>query len=407
MQYYFSKATAGVQPYIYLSNSPVNTIPEPADIYFENIFTTPLEKDITVGPFAMMKNPLGVSGNFFYKLVVSQNDLWQFDNTPIRKSLREAFLQFILRLESQRLMAGRARIIQRYLVDFLPLTFDETLYYRYGFDPVNGYIDLQPGMKLRVDYQTHQTIDPSPLNALNGFVGAGNGDYYICIHPGNDGKLTTGFNPFLKRLARTAVSANTGGGGGPIDLFGRAYDYPYFRLLYPQSFPSSDSTGYAGVQQNVTLIGANTINDLNGATLAYLSRGNCDGFPVTTAFFRGRATITPEIPVFINSQLRYVPVGTTLRDLMNEFCCIPYLRGTTAHFKSQLFNRWRSYAIINSTWNFPAYELVTLDTSNAEEYNGGYQCYTDILDSFDLPVLGGDSLSFGIPQASGIRNSEA
>ena len=397
MGYYFSTPSTNVQPYIFWSTS-YQASAFNISIFLPNLFTTTPTTPVSQGPFTLTTTTGGDPVRVPYKVTIPSNStVWQFSNTPIR-AVASDFTQFMLLLEKQGLQPGGAGLIQQAISQYLPLTFSETLYYRYRFDPVNGFIDLTPGMRLRLDYQVHQSIDPSPTNYLNGFVGSGTSYLQVSASPSGTAILT-GFNPFLSALQRTAVAPNQGGAAGPIDLSGQAFAYPYYRLFYPQNYPSSDSTGSVGVATNPVILGAGSLADLNTATQAYVQNGNFGGVSVVSAFFRGRVTVTPEVPIFLFGQPAYVAVGTTIRQLLSGFTTLPRMTGLGFNPPSQMFYRWMVADYVpNSTpalWKFPALGDGVFNMISGSP--GGYQVYTPVLDSLDLPVVGGDYLSFQIP----------
>jgi hypothetical protein len=406
MPFYFSQPVTGVQPYVYFSPNtltPPITLPFAITLYLENIFTNPPAQSINVPPFTIAPTK---SSPMAYTLTIDNSKAsiaWQFDSTPIRQALSQAFLTFILQLEQQGLLPGRSTLVQQLLAQNLPLTFAETLYYQYGFNPASGYINLQPGMRLRLDFQEYQEPDPGNPDFLNGFVGTGTSYIEVASFMNASGNLLTGFNPFLAALQSTTVTTNTGGAGGGIDLMGAPYAYPYFRLFYPKSVASADSTGYVGTQENVSLVGASTLSNLNTATQAYLTSGTCSGCAAVQTFFRGRVTVTPEIPVFMLGVLRYVPVGTTIRNLMQGFTNMPYFAANTVQVsqQGQFYSRWLPHAIKNPTtspiWSPATFDSVQLLSGTGQQYTGGYQYYGSNQDSFDLPVLGGDNVTFTLP----------
>lgn len=406
MPFYFSQPVSGVQPYVYFSQTTLNppiTIPLAINLPLENIFTNPPTQSISVPPFTISPSK---GSPMAYTLTIDNSKssiAWSFDSSSIRQPLSEAFLNFMLQLEQQGLLPGRAAMVQQLLAQNMPLTFAETLYYRLGFNPASGYIDLQPGMRLRVDFQEYQAPDPGSQALLNGFVGNGTSYIEVSSYMNASGTLLSGFNPFLSALQSTTVAANTGGAGGAIDLLGTPYAYQYFRLFYPKSITSADSTGYVGTQENVSLVGASTLSNLNTATQAYLTSGTCAGCSAVQTFFRGRVTVTPEIPVFVYGVARYVPVGTTIRNLMQGFTNMPYFAANSVQVSLQgwSYNRWLSHAINNPTstptWNPATFGAVQLLSGSGQQYTGGYQYYGDNLDSFDLPVLGGDNVTFTLP----------
>lgn len=392
MGYYFSTPTTNVQPYVFWA--PQNqTSAFPIAICLPNLFTGTPTLPITQGPFTIVStNPVGAT----YKITVPvESSIWQFDNTPIR-AVRSDFTQLLVLLEQQGLVPGAAALVQQALSQYLPLTFAETLFYRYSFDPTHGYVDLLPGMRVRLDYQVHQAIDPSSTDYLNGFVGSGT-SYLEVVNTPTGTALLTGFNPFLALLQRTAVAPNHGGAAGPIDLSGQAFAYPYFRLFYPQNYPSSDSTGSVGIADNPVIVGAGSLSDLNAATQSYVSNGNFGSTTVGAAFFRGRVTVTPEIAISLFDSLTYVPLGSTVRQLLSRLTNVPRLGGIQIGLPSQFFYRWMVAVYQSSTpptWKFPALADGVFSFANSP---GGYQRYTPVLDSLDVPVHGGDYLSVTLP----------
>src|SRR5919198_1292001 len=133
------------------------------------------------------------------------------------RTLRADFDNLLLKLETLGLKNGRLPLIRGWLAQALPQTFAETLYLRHGFDPVNRYVDLNPGMRLRIDFEAHQAVDPAS-SALNGFVGAGGTTADVVQLPSSQYGVVTAIDPFLSSLQGFAVPAPNGGAGGGADL---------------------------------------------------------------------------------------------------------------------------------------------------------------------------------------------
>jgi hypothetical protein len=75
-----------------------------------------------------------------------------------------------------------------------------------------------------------------------------------------------------------------------------------------------------GTAQNVTLIAADTLTALGKATEDYLSNQTIEPETDVAAFyFRGRATVIPEIALLVNGHPVYVSVGTTVRQLLDRY----------------------------------------------------------------------------------------
>lgn len=398
MPFYYSKPVQGEQPWLYWGPSATEK-PFDITVYFQNLFVNAPGGDITADMFRLTVTTVQDQTSLPYKIVVDRNGgIWKFDQSKVRAAVRNSFANFVLLLERQGLLPGMALIVKRALSQYLPLTFDEILLYQYGWDQQAGYFDVSPGMRLKVDFQTHQSIDPSTTNALNGFVGNGSNTLDVVSYRGSDGNLLTGFNAFTSKMNYAGVQAGVGGLGNAIDLTGQAFAYNYFRILYPSQFPSSDSTGFAGTQQNVTIVGAMTMEMMEEATAAYLKDGQTGTLPVSAAFFRGRAAVTPLIPVFLFGQPQYVALGTTIRNLLEGFGPLPYIQNFSMNFPSQFFYRNLVNSVSSNVWQYRKSDTLTL-ISTTGKYNGGYQYYGPSSDSFDLPLLAGDAINYRIEGA--------
>jgi hypothetical protein len=403
MPYFFSAPTANVQPYLYwTANNPAQS-PSMVPVSLPAIFTTPLTTAWTSGPFAFTPATVGTPVTQSYiQLTAAGSVISTFDNTPIRSSLRTAVLALYEALEAEGLLPGALALVQQSLAQYLPLTFTETLFYRYGLDPVGGYVDVQPGMRLRVDFQSHQEIDPSPTDALNGFVGSGTSYIEVVEQSTPSGSLLTTFDPFISALAKPSVAPNTGGGGGAIDTHGMSFAYAYYRLFFPSSFPSADSTGSAAFANNVVLFGASSRTNLETATTAYLQNGSFGSTPGIAVWFRGRTVVTPEVAVVVHGAPEWVTLGTTLRGVLRRFAAIPRMNPTSVlpNVASQVFYRWMiGIAVIGNQvlWSYPA----SLGGAVTLSGGGGYAYYSPVLDSLDLPLVGGDDILFGSAFPSG------
>jgi hypothetical protein len=377
--YWLSTPTSGQQPYLYLAQAanqqPTVTVP------LDQVFTTPPSGTLpAAAPFAVQQG----SGKVVYQVAVDPS-IWKFDDSPIRSAVRTGFDDFLKALDAQGLKGGRLALIRGWLAQVLPQTFAESLYFRYGLDVAQRCVELGPGMRLRVDFQAHQAVDPG-TSSLNGFVSTGRGYVEVGQVAGAQSGLVLGFDPFLSRLQGFTVGASTAATGGLVDLQGPAHQLPYWRLYYPASYPGSDGTGFAGPAQNPVLIGASTRAVLEAAGAQYVGDGSIASNAVGV-WFRGRVTVVPEIPVLVQNQVRHITLGTTLRDLFAGFEPMPWVPGAMS---TQFLSRLASplTATNDLQWQpLRTYQVVSLGSP-------AYNTYADTLDAFDLPLVGGDSVSF-------------
>jgi hypothetical protein len=392
--YYFSATGSSAPAYLFRASS------QPAGasaikLYLPDLFnnTPSIQNDVFV-----LTKP-ATSSSYPYLITIAQDSVaWQFTG-PARTTLWNAYLQFLTDLDvmvnsQAQLKPGAFNLITQVLGRALPLLFGEQLAYAYRFNAPSGYIDLVPGMRLRIDSEARQySGPPSPSNVnINGFVSSGTsvfdlGQYW------QGSQINTGFNSYLSLSGRPVVpGTNTAGGAaGGLDLYPALNRMPLFRLLYPAQFPATNGNGFADFTDNILIIGANRFGDLQGATTQYITNGNFSGYEskISQTWFRGRAVLTPEIPILVNGALEYVAVGTTARQLLGLFGGGAYPAGSYAG--GLTFRRVINNIVDDISVVVPPEALrtndVRIDVLPLNVYGGGG-------DALDLPVIQGDSFTF-------------
>lgn len=261
--------------------------------------------------------------------VILPSYIWKYVGDSYRQQLYNSFMTFCTALDgleaSGVLARGGAQTVAQRTVSVMPLSFAELLNYRYGYDSQNRYLDLQPGMRLRIEFGAYLFVNPQgqPGNTLNGFVSVGPGYYNVCTSIGSDNVPRIAFDSFLASMNPLTnvgnVPGSPTGAGGVIDLQLSGMPKRYYRLIYPsQILPSDYKNNAITAKNNVTLIGADTLDDINAATTQYLSNGLCAGSTSVCTFFRGRDIVVPELLVRVNATPTHVPVGTTVRNLVER-----------------------------------------------------------------------------------------
>ncbi len=295
-------------------------------------------------------------------------------------------------------------LVQQRLAEHLPLPLEQVLAYHYGLNRDPGYIDLHPGMRLRVDYQMYQSVDPADSSperpSSNGFVGNTTAYYHLNRYARtlSTGAIeySLGFDPFVSKLATgfdTTLIKNVteSGAGGLVDLMQSSFRRPYYRLFYHRQAPGTTTVGRS--ERVATLVGSNSLSDLNEAAQEFITTGQiATTSRRVTFFFRGRALVIPEIQIFLHDQPTYVPIGTSVRQLLENWTDI--LPTTTANpnlpVASALLPRTQGpprpqRLSHEGTTNTPTYRFMNLDT-DASTVNG--------TDALDVPVLKGDRYYF-------------
>lgn len=311
---------------------------------------------------------------------------------PSRSALADAFMDVIAKvegLEDKEVVVGATSVIRSTLALKTPATFEESLLFNYSFlsqgaNPVMAYVDMLPGMRVRLDSQFSQLIPQAPPDLTNGYVTAGSAHFDVISTPDKDGKPVLGFDAFLASLPIPAKSKTPGGVGGLIDLSGPTFRRRHLRVCYPSQFPAGNTSGSRSLSEAAALLGADTLADLIAATKAFYNGQTLDP-SVSTGFFRGRAALVPEVYTFINGDCVYAPVGTTCRNLIGRYALMPRLDGIKVSQFSSRYSRYLPLLSCAGGTNAQNWSPVTT-------VEGAGPPPVDV---YDFPVLAGDSLKTG------------
>jgi hypothetical protein len=298
--------------------------------------TPPANDDFVFSLVTTQNPPSQVNTNV--QITINANNMWKCAPAA-RAQLMANFTAFLQAIEQSLeipglLIAGATFRIGQAIADWVPAPPVETLFYRYALSPgfaagTTAYVDVRPGMVLRIDTQNSQFI--SPTSPLNGYVSNDSLRISIASFPAANGQRMVGFDPFLATISAPKIVSASGSpilAGGEIDLQQVSGARPYWRLFYPSSMAAPSSPGTLDIASNVVLVGAATLADLNVATRSYPAIGS-GGTPPTISFvFYGRAVAVPEIPVTLQvanqpSALEYVPLGTTIANVVERFKTLP------------------------------------------------------------------------------------
>ena len=241
-------------------------------------------------------------------------------------------------LLSKCLVPGSLKTVQSVVADALPRSFDQALAAQYGFSAERRHVDLVPGMRLCVD-------STESVNWGNGkeLVRAGPRTCFPVGHGRGDG-LLLGFSPLLDRFHRLDIHTRKLQGArwtpGVLDLTHAALARPHYRIFFPKDpielyshvFPDEKLK----VEQRPVLVGVSSEQDLElvsdchaDGDLSSLCEGatTCDdqpdrsvdpAFPPICRIFQEWGVPLPEISVRLKGDWIWVPLGTTLLDLLER-----------------------------------------------------------------------------------------
>jgi hypothetical protein len=141
----------------------------------------------------------------------------------------------------------------------------------------------------------------------------------------------------------------------------------------------------------VVLLGADALADLDAATAALLKG---EALPVASPailsrYFTGRAAVVPQVQVKIQGELQYVPVGTTLRQVIDRYAVLARdeVYAFAARGQNPVLQRYALPSLQNNgSSNFGAYP-IQFQRQTVPVGSGG-------LTQWDVPLMMGDIIQW-------------
>ena len=342
--YVSSSAAATAPPFVYPATLITTATAashamtgEPLVLYLPDIgagtpLTTPLPSQ---GAFALSANTDTSRNSAMYPYIltisntVTSNNPWTFAPAQaIRTGMANDVQTFLKNVETAGAVPWGIVLLQQVLARALPQTFAEQLYYNFGLNfpgagVPQGYVDLRPGMVLRVVPNPYQTVPGQTQGSwLSGYVGSASIDYPVGSLLSANGAWSAGFDSFIGQLVGNgALSVNPPasnpssglqqGIAEAADLYFPAFNLSFYRLFVPNSLLSPSNIGSQKASDNFVLAAAESFAGISSATSAPSSNTG-------VAYFRGRAVLKACLQVSLDGVAHVVPVGTTLGNLLEQ-----------------------------------------------------------------------------------------
>jgi hypothetical protein len=381
--------------------------PQPFEIicYLPELYRNPPVNPPSSGPFVI--TAISGAGDFKYKISFAPPpsgapdtpSAWTFDGSPVRSDLLQSYQTFLLSLEGKApVLSGALQTVIDQIAKMMPQTFAETLFYHYGLVADKSYVDLRAGMRLQVEYQQWQTVISQSPQCINGYTGNSTAEYDIGSYLNGSGIRSIGFNSFLSGLSGLSVptpasggSGPTEGGGGVIDLFFQEFQRPFYRLFYPSAFKASSQPGSGYPKDNAMILAAADWSTLSDITEKIVQGASIPaaGTNYALLYMRGRAVMTPLICISVNGSRLWVPVGTTLAQVLEQYGIQPYNIPASIRGLRYLRLSGEMYAGISGQTS----QLNTGCLLPVRFQAGPSVIYSNFSTWFDLPALQGDQIT--------------
>lgn len=333
--------------------------------------------------------------------ITADGSVWVFSDATFRTPVIGAFDLFLSKaeaLEATVLRPGATEVLREILAPRLPLTYAESLYVTHGLfsrdDAGQTFFDVRPGMQLRIDFTQCQFVPPNMgPSGLSGFVGGPTVITDVVALASPTGAPRIGVDAFLSAVRLPPTGAGQGGFADIIDLsaalttsattHSSGPGMRHVRFCYPaRSFPRADSGGNLLPSSNIAVLGADDLATLRAATTAYYKSG--DAGAQLLGFFRGRAVIQPLVPVLVDGSGRhFVPVGATVRQLLEWFAPVPRIPGFVNEGMTTFLQRRRMCLDVGSLYD-AGYAPVVMADAGLDRSGA---------DALDAPVLAADRLT--------------
>ena len=193
-------------------------------------------------------------------------------------------------------------MVEQGMVANMALPADESLFYRYSYGP-GGYVDLAPGMELRIERNLFAKEEGDLQNRENyrGTITT----YYSVVHNADQRtqlKLLHSEGDYKKFSTSVANLPDT-------TLASRFKESSHLRLLLQSLVVSGN------IKSPAILLGGREIQSLNEATRIMVSdpKATCadlDPSQVDCVNFQGVVTVSAMLNVVVNGHTTYIPLGS-------------------------------------------------------------------------------------------------
>jgi hypothetical protein len=238
------------------------------------------------------------------KWIATLPSLGAWEEAISNESFSHEFDHFLAEIDRLKLNgclpAGAARFLEQGIRSSVPVQVHETLYYRYGWTPGAGFIDLEPGMRLKIE---RAELDPSRRGARTGTT-------YYQVEQDSDQAIA-----FRLMATKTKNAPNN---DAPDQRLASEMRGTFFAGLFLSGEHVPTSLNYTAL-----LIGTRTrgqMDEFAKALEAHPEMG-CPPWPnqqVRCVSFRGAVTVSVEFHVAMNGQRAFVGIDDNLRRLVDR-----------------------------------------------------------------------------------------
>lgn len=201
-----------------------------------------------------------------------------------------------------------------------PQAFADTPYLLCAHNPDDRFTDIRPGMRLTANTALYMMQPDSKLENVEGFVSTNNAGWSFVLN--SDG---TFLEPdlYIGQMAKYSENSSLDGAtkvifaSGAADFTRPALHQPYYRILFPLYPEPPLPTEDPFPAENTVIMTSESYGEILDACKAVKdSSANINSLNIPLIIFRGRSALSLSVPVQINGDLCYVPVGCSVKQAL-------------------------------------------------------------------------------------------
>lgn len=229
---------------------------------------------------------------------------------------RLAFLADVTKLQqSGCLSADQGMLISKLLPEVLPTRPNESLYYRNGYRPGSGLVDLKPGIRLQIQRAYFRDAPaPEGKHNLGNYLGITTISYQVT----EDAQRRVRFYRTSVESSKKDLARQFQKDIPDFSLAAQTGKLPFYRLFLFTSFVPQKT------QRSALIIGTKTMSALEEITNTIRANPKLGCREISAHHeadcisFDGPVSVSAEIQVVLNGKPTYVAVGSSIRGLFGK-----------------------------------------------------------------------------------------
>jgi hypothetical protein len=251
--------------------------------------------------------PAQVHGTAYWNAETPSTRVWEQSGGSVDMKVEwNKFLKELSSLTQEECFASVDELasIRQRIIESMATPADDSLFYRYSYGP-GGYVDLIPGMELRIERNLFAAGAGGPQDRGN-YQGTITTSYGLVQNADREFRLK-----LLRREGDYKKFSASVDGLPDTTLAAKFQASSHLRLLLQSLAVSAD------VKSPAVLLGSQDTARLDEATRAFVSnpRMSCSDLKdaaVTCVDFDGVVTVSPMLQVVVNRRTTYVPLGSRI-----------------------------------------------------------------------------------------------